>query len=56
MFKKARPYVLLRAWKWPFDFMNIAFCGFFLGSGEFGGFLLLNLAEGAIQAYIYIYI
>eukprot|EP00930_Biecheleria_cincta_P027572 TRINITY_DN19344_c0_g1_i1.p1 TRINITY_DN19344_c0_g1~~TRINITY_DN19344_c0_g1_i1.p1 ORF type:complete len:685 (-),score=108.37 TRINITY_DN19344_c0_g1_i1:533-2512(-) len=46
--ESAKPYILLRAWQWPFVFVNMALRGFLLGSGEWKGFVLLGIVEQGI--------
>lgn len=44
----ARPYLLLMAWKWPFEFTNMALRGFMLGTDQLLSLGLLMLLEQGI--------
>lgn len=45
----AREYVLLQAWSWPFNFMNLTLRGFFLGAGECKFFFVVTILQVGMQ-------
>jgi len=52
--EETRVYVLLRVWKWPFEFMNIALGGFLLGAAEWWSLALLMLVEQVLGMILFL--